>query len=117
MCAINDGKAAPYFRLERGTRQGEPISGYLFTIVLEVIFALINANTNIGDLQFFTHNFLYSAYADDTTFFLRNEKSVFEHINAFDTFSLFSDLKISKEMCQVVCIGVLKGVKVALCGM
>ena len=47
---------------------------------------------------------------DDTTFLLRNEKSALELINIFGTFSLFSDLKINKEKCEIA------GVKVALCG-
>ena len=34
-------------------------------------------------------NFLYTAYADDTTFFLKNEKSVIEVMNTFDNFTLF----------------------------
>ena len=38
--------------------------------------------------------FLYSTYADDTTFFLRNEKSAIEVIKTFDKFSLFSGLKL-----------------------
>ena len=31
-CVINGGKATPYFKLERGTRQGDSISAYLFII-------------------------------------------------------------------------------------
>ena len=68
-CVINGGK------LERGTRQGDPILTYLFIIALEVVFSLIKTNPDIEGLQFFSYTFLYSAYADDTTFFLRNEKS------------------------------------------
>ena len=72
---INSGKTTPYFKLERGTREGDPILAYLFVIALEEVFSLIKANPDIEGLQFFSHTFLYSAYADDTTFFLRNEKS------------------------------------------
>ena len=36
-CVINGGKATPYFKLERGTRQGDPILAYLFIIALEVV--------------------------------------------------------------------------------
>ena len=37
-CAINGGKTTPYFKLERGIRQGDPISAYLLIMVLEVAF-------------------------------------------------------------------------------
>ena len=67
-CVINGGKTTPYFKLERGTGQGDPISVYLFILALEVVFSLIKANLDIKGLQFFSHTFLYSSYADDTTF-------------------------------------------------
>ena len=38
--------------LERGTRQGDPISAYLFILALEVVFSLIKANPDIEGLQF-----------------------------------------------------------------
>ena len=63
------------------------------------------------------HTFLYSAYADVTTFFLRNKKSATEVIKAFDKFSLFSGYKINNTKGEVVGIGVKKGVNMALCGM
>ena len=116
-CVINGSKTTPYFKLERGTRQGDPVAEYLFIIALEVVFSLIKANPDIEGLQFFSHTFLYSAYADDTTFFLRNEKSATEVIKTFDKFSLFSGLKINNAKCEIAGIGVKKGVKMALCGM
>ena len=39
-CVINGGKTVPYFKLERGTRLGDPISAYLFIIAFEVVFSL-----------------------------------------------------------------------------
>ena len=38
-CVINGGKTSKYFKLERGTRQDDPISAYLFIIVLDVVFS------------------------------------------------------------------------------
>ena len=40
--------------------------------------------------------FLYAAYADDTTFFLKDEKSVIELMKTFDIFLTFSGLRQSK---------------------
>ena len=38
---INGGKTTPYFKLERGTRQEDPISAYLFSIALSVAFSFL----------------------------------------------------------------------------
>ena len=93
-CVINGGKTTPYFKLEGGTRQGDPILTYLFIIALEVVFSLIKENPDIEGLQCFSHTFLYSAYADDTTFFLGNEKSATEVIKKLlINFLFFQDLK------------------------
>ena len=94
-CVINGGKTTPYFKLEKGTRQGDPVSAHLLIIALEVVFSLIKASPDIEGLQFFSHTFLYYAYADDTTFFLKNEKLATEVIKTFDKFSLFSGFKIN----------------------
>ena len=61
--------------------------------------------------------FLYTAYADETTFFLKDTKSVIELMNIFDTFSKFSGLKPNKSKCEIAGTGALKGVQAALCGM
>ena len=93
---------------------------YLFIIALLSLyysFSLIKTNLDIESLQFFSHTFLYSAHADNTTFLLRNEKSATEVIKTFGKFSLFSGLKISNAKCEIAGIGVKKGAMMALCGM
>ena len=116
-CITNGGFTAKYFKLDKGTRQGDPISAYLFILVLEVVFNLIKKNNDIHGLTFFDHTFLYTAYADDTTFFLNEKERVKKVMNVFDTFSIYSGLKPNKSKCEIVGIGVLKGDAVELSGM
>ena len=74
-------------------------------------------NKDIHDLTFFDHTFLYTGYADDTTFFLKDKESVKKVINVFDTFSIYSGLKPNKSKCEIASIGVLKRVSMEVCGM
>ena len=68
-------------------------------------------------IDIFEHAYLYSAYADNTTFFLRDKRPIKELINTFATFSKYSGLKPNHEKCEIAGIGVLKRLKVAVCGM
>ena len=72
-CIISGGNTTRYFKLEKGTRQADPISAYLFTLVLEIVFLSIKENKNIEGLNIFNYAFLYTAYADDTTFFIKEK--------------------------------------------
>ena len=78
-CVINGGTTTNYFRLERGNRQGNIMSAYLF-ILLKIAFLFIMQNENTDGLNIFEKTLLYTAYVDDTTFFLKDEKSVKELI-------------------------------------
>ena len=71
----------------------------------------------INGPNIFDKSFLYTAYTDDATFFLKDTKSLIKLMNIFDTFSTFSGLKPSKSKCEIAGIGALKGVQVAFCGM
>ena len=89
----------------------------LFVLVLEMAFMFIKENKNIKFINIFDNVFLYSAYADDTTFFPSDEDSVIEVINLFHKFSLVSGLKPNKAECKIAGIGVLKGISLGLSGM
>ena len=86
-CVINGGSATKYFKLQKGARQGDPISASLFILCLEIVFILIKANKRVKGINIFEHTYLYLAYADDTTFFLRDKISIKEFFNTFATFS------------------------------
>ena len=71
-CIINGGITTKYSKLHKDTRQGDPISAYLFILVPEIVLNLIKKNKDTHGLTFFDHKFLYTGYADDTTFFLKD---------------------------------------------
>ena len=116
-CAINGGNITQYFHLERGARQGDPISAYIFILVLEVLSFLVRNNKDIKGLNIFDHLFLYTAYADDTTFFLENKESIDELVKTFTLFSSFSGLKPNISKCEICGLDPLKGLETAVCGM
>ena len=68
-CIINGGNTTKYFKLQKGARQGNPISAYLFILCLEIAFILIQANKRVKGINIIKHTYLYSPYADDATFF------------------------------------------------
>ena len=43
-CVINGGNTTPYFNLEKGAGQGDPVSACLFILALEVLFIFIKSN-------------------------------------------------------------------------
>ena len=75
-CVLNGGKTSKYFTLHRGAGQGDPIAAYLFILTLEIFFIMLREDQNISKLNIFGYDFLLSAYADDTTFFVQDIKSI-----------------------------------------
>ena len=91
-CVINGGSTTNYFKLERA---------YLFIIALEVLFIKLRNNADIKELKIFDYCFLYTAYADDSTFFVSDILSINEVISCFKNFSFFSGLKPNLDKCEV----------------
>ena len=64
-CVVNGRTTTKYFKLNRGARQGDPISAYLFISAFEIVFLLIKEIPHIKGLNIFDHCYLCSAYAYD----------------------------------------------------
>ena len=82
-----------------------------------MLFILIKSKPEIEGITIFDYNYLYSAYADDATFFLKDIISIKHVVDTLHFFPYFSGLKPNLTKCEIAGIGVLKGVQVAVCGM
>lgn len=55
-------------------KTGEPMSAYLSILVLEIVCVCVKKNKNIKGLNMFNHTFLYTANANDITFFFFSKR-------------------------------------------
>ena len=115
-CIMNNGHSTGYFNLERGTRQRDPISVFLFALTIEVLFIMVRSKVNIRGLSIFGNEIKLTACADDTTIFIKDLNSFYHLICVFDQFQNFSSLKLNMEKSEFCGTGMLKGVQVAFCG-
>ena len=115
-CVMNNGTTTGYFKLNRGTRQGDPLSAYLFALAIEVLFIMIRENVDIKGLNLFGTKVKLTACADGTTIFLRNLSSLKVLLQTFGKFERVSSLKLNLDKSEICGIGVKKGVQMAFCG-
>ena len=59
-----------FFGLQRGCRQGDPISPYIFLLCAEVLSQMIRKDNLIKGIIIENKEFKLSQYADDTQIFL-----------------------------------------------
>ena len=70
-CVVNNGFSTGYFKLQRGNRQGDPLSPYLFILMLEVLFFQIRNDKSVRGFKIGNIDVELTAFADDTTSSLR----------------------------------------------
>ena len=69
------------------------------------------------DLKIFDHEYLYTTYANNTTFFLEDISSIKVALKDLNSFSSFSGLRPNFTKCEIAGKGVLKSANVALYGL
>ena len=69
---MNNGFSTGYFPFSRGVRQSDPLSPYLFLMVLESFAIHIRENNCIKGIVVEDEEIKLCAFADDLTTFLRD---------------------------------------------
>lgn len=77
------------FDIQRGVRQGCPISLFLFLIATELLCLRINQNENLKGISIFHREIKIAQLADDTTLFLKDKRQL---PNALELVKQFSSL-------------------------
>ena len=96
-----------WFSVERGVRQGDPCSPYIYLICAEILSLLIRNDKEIKGIKLSDdiETLLYQ-FADDTTLFLDGTRKSFEAcINCLNYFSTISGLVMNYDKTKVIWIG------------
>ncbi len=84
---INNGTTSAYFKLERGVRQGCPLSPYLFLSIIETVANKIRNDKNIKGITINKKEIKINLLADDITLLLTSVESVKNSLNLLKSLS------------------------------
>ncbi len=105
-CVINNGHATKFFNLERGMRQGCPLSPYLFLICAEMLAHSIRDNPEITGIKINETEHKLNQYADDTVLFLdTNTENIEQVIASLGHFANTSGLKLNVNKSEAIIAG------------
>ncbi len=104
-CVTNNGYLSRFFKLNRGVRQGCPLSPFLFILAVEIMAISIRSNKNITGLIFNDKELKLLQLADDTTCFVADGRSARTLMIFFDDFQGVSGLKVNLDKTEGVWLG------------
>ena len=107
-CVLNNGISTPYLELERGVRQGDPLSPCLFIIAAEILAVTIQSREDIRGIMIGQEEFKLVQYADDLTLFVPNIECVQLILRLLDRFTFCSGLKDNHTKTEAMWIGLCR---------
>ena len=101
-----NGYISDWFSIQRGVRQGDPLSPYIFILCAEILAIMLRQNIFIKGFKLGEHVVLVSQYADDTSIILDGSKQSFEYtVFTVLEYAKFSGLNMNFEKTKVVWFG------------
>ena len=104
-CVINNGFSTQPFAVERGVRQGDPLSAYLFIIVLEILCIRVRSSKDIRGIKVDKEEIRLSLFADDLTGFLKDNLSLVHFLKLIEDYGICSGLKINHDKSEIMILG------------
>ena len=104
-CVVNYKQASSYFNVEKGVRQGDPLSPYLFILAAEIMSVHIRNNENIKGIKYGMSEIKVLSYADDTTVFMKDENDAKILFRFLKNFEQYSGLKMNRDKTQGLWLG------------
>lgn len=104
-CVKSNGSTSKYFPVNRGVRQGDPLSPYLFILVVEIMSSAIRQDRNIEGIQLKETQVKVLQYADDTNGLLKNLSSAKKFLTKVKEFGDYSGLILNKEKTEAMWLG------------
>lgn len=113
---IINGHISDWFMIQRGCRQGDPLSPYIFILCAEILAILIRNNKDVKGIKIGEEECLVSQYADDTSLLLDgSERSLVNSFKVLKLYARISGLCVNIEKTKVVWLGSKKGSMVRYC--
>ena len=114
-CINHYGWISEPFNVERGIRQGCPLSPLLFILAAEILAIKIR-NSEIKGIKVKSNYrndqneyiFKILQYADDTSLFLKDKEDLEKALNIFELFEHISGLKLNRNKTQAMWLGTEK---------
>lgn len=105
-CVLNNGYSTGLFPINRGVRQGCPLSPYLFILCVETLALRVNQSSIVKGIIIGGDDHRILQYADDTTFILdHNKSSLCGILDILDGLRKASGLKINDSKSQLFPLG------------
>ena len=104
-CVINNGYSTGLFEIQRGVRQGDPLSAYLFIICLEILAINIRSTNKIQGIKVGKDEIKMGLFAEDLTAFVRDDRSLINFVELVREFGKLSGLQVNFEESEIMLLG------------